>query len=440
MPSSCSSPSSISPLQSPPFLRRRKPTATSPFLLPYIPPSKSRSYHFSAVSCVSPRHLDQQEILRQVAESNDRILPCVRTFENDLARLSLVGAVSFEQALTAAAADGGRAAAEHIKSGEPAMVVETVFPGPADEHATVSTRLFLPADKVRAKARKLKASLEDVLSGTSTKNILALTFRQVVLQKLWNFELVLFKPGIERDMEDLETPREVDAVSLVISSSDYDVISVLAEAVANAALLNTETNFLEGFVGRTSSNGFLSWFGKRKRIASKDSSVVIYQVLEDEIVGNVETLLEKFKLSQGEFSSMKRKGHKWWTPSAETKLQGRGGAEFSNWMSEFVATYRLIVDADRVGDVKLEGWTKLPDNKFEVFLTHSQMVSLAEILDIYYEDAYSLPSKDLSCGSVANVANLSERKVSSWLSLNRIVNAYYKTYLNLLPTTRVIGM
>lgn len=58
-----------------------------------------------------------------------------------MARLSLVGSVRFDQALTAAAADGGRAASEHLDSGVPAMVVETVFPGPADEHATVSTRL-----------------------------------------------------------------------------------------------------------------------------------------------------------------------------------------------------------------------------------------------------------------------------------------------------------
>ena len=58
-----------------------------------------------------------------------------------MARLSLAGAVGFEQALTAAAADGGEAAAEHINSGLSAMVVETVFPGADDEHSTVSTRL-----------------------------------------------------------------------------------------------------------------------------------------------------------------------------------------------------------------------------------------------------------------------------------------------------------
>ena len=76
-----------------------------------------------------------------MVDSDEKSLPCVRTYENDLARLTLVGAVDFEQALTAAAADGGQAAAEHVDSGMLAMVVETVYPGALDQHSTVSTRL-----------------------------------------------------------------------------------------------------------------------------------------------------------------------------------------------------------------------------------------------------------------------------------------------------------
>lgn len=74
---------------------------------------------------------------------------------------------------------------------------------------------FLPVRKVKEKAKKLRNSLtEDILSSTMPRNILAMTFRQVVLQQLWNFELVLFRPGTERSMEDLENPREVRLVIL----------------------------------------------------------------------------------------------------------------------------------------------------------------------------------------------------------------------------------
>lgn len=69
---------------------------------------------------------------------------------------------------------------------------------------------FLPARKVKEKAGKLRRSItEDMLSTATSRNILSMTFRQVVLQLLWNFELVVFRPGTERNMEDLENPREV---------------------------------------------------------------------------------------------------------------------------------------------------------------------------------------------------------------------------------------
>ena len=69
---------------------------------------------------------------------------------------------------------------------------------------------FLPTSKVIEKASRLRSSLtDDILSGTVSKNILAMTFRQVVLQQLWSFELVIFRPGTERNMDNIENPREV---------------------------------------------------------------------------------------------------------------------------------------------------------------------------------------------------------------------------------------
>ncbi|KAL0442711.1 UNVERIFIED_CONTAM: hypothetical protein Slati_1993800 [Sesamum latifolium] len=163
----------------------------------------------------------EQAILEAIADSDatQSSLPAVRTFENDLTRLSLVGAVDFQQALTAAAADGGEAADEHLSSGIAAMVVETIFPGPSNDHSTVSTRLFLPARKVKEKAIKLKKSLrKEMLHGATSKNILAMTFRQVVMQHLWSLELALFRPGTERDMDNLENPRDV------VLSTDGNII------------------------------------------------------------------------------------------------------------------------------------------------------------------------------------------------------------------------
>ncbi|PON77936.1 deneddylase [Parasponia andersonii] len=355
----------------------------------------------------------EQEVLRAVVDSDERTLPCVRAYESDLARLTLVGAVDLEQALTAAAADGGQAAAEHLDSGMPAMVVETLYPGGLDPHSTVSTRLFLPTGKVLEKARRLRSSLtEDILSGATPKNILAMTFRQVVLQQLWSFELVIFRPGTERNMDDLENPREVSA-SFTLRSSDEKVISVLAEAVCISALQSTERNFVDSYLGRSSSNLF-HWLQKPRRIVSKDSSVIITKLFEDEIVENAKSLLESNNSIRAHFKPVKNNlKYSCWTPSGHSKLEKIGGPQFSAWTSEYIPAYKIQIDADRPKDVKFEGWRKSLENRWEVCLTHSQMVGLSDIIDMYYEDLYTLPSKELSCGVVRNYTNLSDKKRNS---------------------------
>lgn len=75
---------------------------------------------------------------------------------------------------------------------------------------------FLPARKVKERAAKLKKSLSaDIFSNTTSKNVLTMTFRQVVLEQIWTFDLTVFQPGEERKMEDLEKPREVCLVHSV---------------------------------------------------------------------------------------------------------------------------------------------------------------------------------------------------------------------------------
>ncbi|KAH1056022.1 hypothetical protein J1N35_034087 [Gossypium stocksii] len=366
-------------------------------------------------SSPKPAPSTEQEALKFIADSDGTTLPCVRTYENDLARLTLVGAVSFDQALTAAAADGGQAATEHVDSGIPAMVIETVFPGPTAKSATVSTRLFLPARKVKEKAQKLKKSFsEDIFAGTSSKNILAMTFRQVVMQKIWSFELVLFRPGTERDMEDLENPREQVPASFTLRSSEERVISVLGEVVCISALQSTEKHFLENLLGKTPSN-FFRWFWKSKGIVSKDSSVVLHKVFEDEIIENARNLLESCNSSKESFNAMylRRKNY-WWTHPLQSKLEKNGGHEFSAWTSEYIPAYRLEIDTNTLKDVKFEGWRESNGSRWQVLLTHSQMVGLADILDMYYEDVYTLPKKQLHSGMVANYNSLTKAKRSSY--------------------------
>ncbi|KAE9594963.1 hypothetical protein Lalb_Chr18g0059351 [Lupinus albus] len=370
------------------------------------------------ISCSSSKSLPltEQQVLQAIAESNDNTLPCVRTFENDLSQLTLVGAVHFDQALTAAAADGGQVATEHVNAALDAMVVETTFPGSSDNHSTVSTRLFLPARKVKEKAMKLRKSFsKDIFSDNVSRNILSMTFRQVVLQQLWNFDLVVFQPGEERKMEDLESPREVPT-SFTLSSSNEYLISMIAEAICVSALQSTERQFLDDLQCGNRS-GFFHWFQKTERIQSKDSPVILYKLFEDEVVENARSLLDKYNSMKGSFKPVKIKsGHRWWKPSCHGKLDKIGGSDFGAWTNEYVPAYRLEIDSKIIGDAKIGGLKKSTGNRWEVLLTHSQMVALAETLDMYYVDTYSLPDKQLSCGVPAKLAKMSTKKGSSSLS------------------------
>ncbi|XP_073156383.1 uncharacterized protein [Henckelia pumila] len=365
----------------------------------------------------------EQALLEAIVESDAKSLPVVRTYENDLARLTVVGSVNFQQALAAAAADGGGAADEHISSGTAAMVVETLFPGPFDEHSTISTRLFLPARKVKEKAIKLKKSLtKDIFASTTSENILAMTFRQVVLQQLWNFELEIFSPGRDRDMNNLENPKEVPAF-LNLSSSDKQIISVIAEVICLSALENTERNFLRDMTHRA-SNKLFDWFNKSKQMSSRDSSVILYNLLDHHVLANAKILLEKFNLERSSYELKETKLKKsCWRSLAFSKLEKIGGPEFCSWISECVPSYILKIDANKFSNVKFDGWNKSEANELEVFLTHSQLVSLADTLDMYYEDVFTLPSERLSCSAVATPSNLALNKGSSLLKMFSIALA-----------------
>lgn len=67
-------------------------------------------------------------------------------------------------------------------------------------------------------------------------------------------------------------------------------------------------------------------------------------------------------------------GRFWWKPLCYEKLEKIGGSDFSAWTSEYVPAYRLEIDTKIMEGAKFEGWKKSPENRWEVLLTHSQMV------------------------------------------------------------------
>lgn len=162
--------------------------------------------------------------------------------------------------------------------------------------------------------------------------------------------------------------------SFTLSSSDEYLISLLAEVVCIAALQSTQRQFLDKSQGGNRS-GFFHWFQKPEKIQSKDSAVILHKLFEDEIVENAKSLLDNYHLMKDGFKPVKIKsGHFWWKPFCYEKLEKIGGSDFSAWTSEYVPAYRLEIDTKIMGGAKFEGWKKSAENRWEVLLTHSQMV------------------------------------------------------------------
>lgn len=159
--------------------------------------------------------------------------------------------------------------------------------------------------------------------------------------------------------------------------------------------------------------------------------------MECEIVANANILLQKFSSERANYRPREgRWMYNWLTSTAYSKLEQTGGPEFIAWLSEYVPTYKLQIDAEKLGNVKFEGWKKTETNTWEVFLTHSQMVGLSDILDMYYEDVYTLPYKQLSSGVVAKSFNSPSSKRS--ISMSKAISMVLASGI-FLVAIRILG-
>lgn len=341
------------------------------------------------------------------SEGDTDLLPAVRSYENDLSRLDLVGSVGFGQAITAAAVDGGSAAEEHLSSGMQDMVIETFYPGRNGDHSTVSTRLFLPAKKVKEKAMKLKNRLgSDLFHSTAGSSVLARTFRQVVLQHMLSFKLVLYAPGVVRNMADLTNPEKIPTY-FSVSSSDGRILATIAEVICAYALHCVEKEYL----GETSYSIF-GLFQKPLDIVSLDSSVSLSRLSKYEVIEEDKRRVKDFNFANRKSIERDRTFKYKWLKSASYYSQGK--AEDSGFSHEYAPSYRILIDANKFKDVEFQGWKKSTDNKWEALFTHFQLVELANALDMFFEDRYTVPNKEFGCQWVSRSSNSLKKKTSSW--------------------------
>lgn len=308
---------------------------------------------FSARAFANPEaHISslEEENHRDGVENND--YPMVRIFENDLCRLTLIGERSLDEAIAAAAADGGLTAAEHIASGRPLMIIETIYPGECSDDSTVATRLV--------------------------------------------------------------------QVFGCLTSSDERVLTGLAEAVCCYAAACMKDDFHQKMLGR-SSNNLLQNFQNKKWMVSSDSHVRIRSLSEAEIASHLKSFLERSGVNkEGENYKGMRTSHNWWPrPSCSSSILNTYSVESDFWISEYVPLHKLQVDFGRFENMKIQGWQKCSNHVCEILLSHRQLVELADVFDMYYEDPNTCPEKKLQSRIILEAPKLFTSKItlSLWRAL-----------------------
>ncbi|RCV04495.1 hypothetical protein SETIT_1G006200v2 [Setaria italica] len=275
-------------------------------------------------------------------DAADGLIPIARCYEGRLARLEVAGAARREQAI-------------------------------------------LQAKEVKDKASKIKKQLGSEFFSENepdSETMLAMAFKQVVMQRLSNFRLEAFSPGSERDLEDLSKPRKV-SMDFSVISSDEKLLASLAEAIFSCAIEDASNNHI---------GGTGSLFQKLQFNCSIDTSVCIHKISEAEIVRNAKRCLENFSLTKSPQNMQKTKNG-WWPAPNYDSLVKIGGLEFVLWANEYIPTYKLQINAKAFENTNLEGRHELQSNRWEVLLTHSQLAELGNIIDMYFEDQFTLPGK-----------------------------------------------
>lgn len=141
-----------------------------------------------------------------------------------------------------------------------------------------------------------------------------------------------------------------------VSSSDEKFLSSLSEAVCSFVIENIRIH------------------NKNSRVnnSSLDFSISIHTVAEADMVNYV--------MNEPEILNSVAKGKSLrsclWEPPSYRMLEKFCSRELVERMNWFLPAYRLRVTLNAFKELKLDGWHEVAENRWEVLLTHFQMVHM----------------------------------------------------------------
>ncbi|KAL3691065.1 hypothetical protein R1sor_004716 [Riccia sorocarpa] len=350
------------------------------------------------------------------ALSDSTIYPVMRVYRNDLCSLEVTGDAKAWEVVGAMAADGGFTASEELTKGRSLMTVETIIPGRSDDHSTVSTKLLAPTELVSKRAKLMWSKREAQKRGSSSGSALAIAFQSVVMQRVLAFDFRIQAAGNVRDMANLANEKETGVVA-IFESRDGKILEGLAEAVCSYLLANIKDAYDRTGSGQTGISGLVPFWKRTKQVYALDKAICVSSLSDTEVWENARRILEEPTfLRDGKATRPVRTHQSWWplsdAPSASSFLADDDLRNFSN---EFVPIHKIEIDINRL-QANSKGWQKSKrDHIVELQLTHAQLVDMADVLDLFYEDRSTVPVKELKSGMNLNVSQNSRSKVAKTL-------------------------
>jgi len=326
----------------------------------------------------------------RILESSEAY-PMIRVFKNDLCRLEITGDAIPWQAIAAMAADGGLTAAEELAKGKSLMTIETLIPGRSADHSSISTKLLAPTRVVAQRSRTIWAREQQQFSSGSA---FGSAFQSVVMQQLLQFQLCFYIPGTSRDMEDLAHEQEAEIMAK-IEGLDGDALENLARAVCTYALKYRKENEQQQQEVLEES----IWSRLTTQLYKQNqpvSAVHICPLSTAEMLG----YKERFSKETSSLGDRHRDGvhldqpsRTWWPKAAPAGFVLQKGWEAQ--VNEYLPVHKLEVDVDKLHVQVFGGQKTNAHSIWEIHLSHAQMVDLADVLDMYYEDDVTCPGKVL---------------------------------------------
>eukprot|EP00250_Pteridium_aquilinum_P004298 c14519_g1_i1 orf=126-2150(+) len=346
---------------------------------------------------------NDDEMLRLMEDFKDSF-PIIRTYKNDLCTLEVCGSAARLSVLTAMASDKSFIAASNLMMGRRLTVRQTVLPGISGANSTISTKLFAPSLQIVERAKTLSLP-----KGLSSGEFLHKFFEAVQMLQLSKFYIELHAPGTLRNMSALEKEERVQTV-YSFEASNMSSLNQFGQALSLYAISGMKSNAS----GSTFSSLLKKSRNKLGWVPSHTSAIRLH-VLSVEEIENEAKLLADATDSLDPSMSYSRPDRLWWPAPAlglETAKRCLYRAT-DDWILEHVPMHKMHIDSG-VRDTQASGDGTLPRQSEEFNLTHAQLVDLAGVFDLFYEDRFTLSNKFFESGAILDFHCVSRSKTAQF--------------------------